>query len=257
MRRLGGSESLPGGGMRSFEFSPQAYARAAGFLYVIVIVGGVFAEIFVRQRLIVTGDPAATADNILSHARLFRFGFVAELVPLLCNVLLAVIFYELLKIVSRRAALLVVFFTLVGTAIEGATLIGHLAPLIILVSGHAPALGPVMQAQALAALELQSLGFAIALTFFGGYCITIGYLVFRSTFFPRIIGVLLAIEGLCYLANSFTDFLAPALAGRVFVFLLVAGIAEVVFCLWLLFRGLNAERWWEQANMASRMVARL
>lgn len=231
------------------DFSPQAYARLAGLLYLIVIVGGVFAEIFVRQRLMVTGDAAATAQNVMSHQELLRLGFVAELVPLLCNVVLALLFYELFKVVSRRLALLVVFFTLVGSAIEGVTLVSHLAPLLLLRQGPALGFDPaLLQAQAYLALQLQSIGFAIALTFFGCYCLVIGYLVFRSTFLPRIIGVLLTIEGLCYLANSFADFLAPAVAGRVFGFLLVSGVAEVVLCLWLLARGLNVARWQAKAS---------
>lgn len=234
------------------DFSPQAYARLAGFLYLIVIVGGVFAEIFVRQRLMVTGNAAATARNILSHPHLLRLGFVAELVPLLCNVVLALLFYELFKIVSRRVALLVVFFTLVGSAIEGVALIDHLAPLLLLEHGQALGIDPVLlQAQAYVALNLQSIGFAIALTFFGCYCLAIGYLIYRSTFLPRIIGILLAIEGLCYLANSFADFLAPGVAGRVFAFLLVSGVAEVALCLWLLTRGLNATKWQAKARPAT------
>ena len=152
-------------------------------------MGGVFAEIFVRQRLIVAGDAAATAQNILTHERLFRWGFAAELVPCLCNMPLAVIFYELFKVVNRRAAL----------------------------------------------------------TFFGGYCLTIGYLIFRSTFLPRVIGVLLAIEGVCYLTNSFVDFLAPGLASGALALLMVSGLAEVVLCLWLLLKGLNLAKWQEMA----------
>lgn len=234
--------------MHNSEFSPKAYARFAGLLYLVVILGGVF-EIIVVQRLVVTGDAATTVRNILAHAQLVRLGFVAELVPVLCNVLLALIFYELFKIVSKRVALLVVFFSLVGSAIEASTLIGHLAPLVLLSQGHATGIDPILlQTEAYAALKLQSLGLAVALTFFGGYCLAMAYLIYRSSFIPRIIGVLLAIEGLCYLANSFTDFLAPAIAGRVFVFLLVSGVAEAIFCLWLLFRGLNAAKWREKAN---------
>ena len=93
------------------ETSPHIKARIAGALYLIVIVAGIFAEIFVRGRLLVAGDAAATAHNIMAHELLYRLGFAAELIALVCNIPLAVIFYDLFKVVNRRLALLVVFFT--------------------------------------------------------------------------------------------------------------------------------------------------
>jgi hypothetical protein len=234
---------------RADEFSPQRYARIAGLLYLIVIAGGVFAELVVRQRLVVPNDAAATAHNILAHEQLFRWGFAAELIPGLCNMGLAVIFWELFKVVNRRAALLVVFCTLAGTAIESAALLHHFEPLILLQRGLALGVDPhLLQAQAYMALRMQSIGFAVALTYFGIYCLAIGYLIFRSGFLPRVIGVLLAFEGLCYLANSFVDFLAPGFAGPVFAVLMVSGLAEVVFCLWLLVKGVNVVKWRESAS---------
>ena len=230
---------------RGTDFSPQRSARLAGFLYLIVIVGGVFAEIFVRQRLIVWKDAAATANNILAHEQLFRWGFVAELVPCLCNMGLAVIFWELFRIVNRRVAMLVVFCTIAGSSVEAVALLYHFQPLIFLKTG-----GTQMQLQALMSLKLQSTGFAVALTFFGIYCIAIGSLIWSSGFLPKILGVLLAIEGVCYLLNSFTDFVAPEFASRVFSVLLVSGLAEVVFCLWMLIFGVNAAKWRERAILA-------
>jgi len=89
----------------------------------------------------------------------------------------------------------------------------------------------------------------IALAFFGGFCLIIGYLVFRSTFFPRVVGPLLAIEGTAYLINSFAHFVAPAVGDRVFPFLFISGIAEVSFCLCLLIVGVNVQRWNKQAGL--------
>ena len=86
---------------------------------------------------------------------------------------------------------------------------------------------------------------------FGGTMLARGYLIFRSSFLPRIIGVLLAIEGVCYLANSFADFLAPEIAATVLAFLMVSGLAEVFLCLWLLLMGVNDQRWKEQASAAA------
>src|SRR5687768_163236 len=99
-------------------FSPVAYARMAGVLYLIVILGGVYAGLVVRGGLVVANDPAATARNIAANEQVFRYGFVAQLIPLLCNMVLAVLFYELLKVVNRRVAMLVVLFSVVGSAVE-------------------------------------------------------------------------------------------------------------------------------------------
>lgn len=230
----------------SFEFSPQVYARTAGLLYLIIIIAGVFAEMSVRESLIVAKDAAATANNILEHELLFRFGFAAELVACLCNIPIVLIFYELFKVVNKRVILLVVFFSLVGTAIESVDLLNHFTPLIFLKGGHDLGADPgLMQVQAYLAFKQQSIGFAIALTYFGGYCISFGYLIFRSRFMPRFIGVLLTIQGVCYLANSFANFLAPRLAEITFPFLMVSAMAEISLCLWLLIKGINIPKWEE------------
>jgi Domain of unknown function (DUF4386) len=236
------------------EASPRLKARIAGFLYLIVIVGGVFAELFVRGRLIVHGDAAATAHNIVAHMLLFRLGFAAELFYCaFCNVPLAIIFYDLFKIVNRSAAVLVVFFSLMGTAIETVSLFGHFAPILLLggqsfLSAFTPG---QLQAWSYLSLQLFDYGFGMALVFFGFYCLSIGYLIFKSTFLPRVIGALLMVEGPCYLINSFASFLAPAFAARVFPFLMVSAVAEILLCLWLLVMGVNVERWNEQAAAAA------
>src|SRR5262245_34829729 len=95
--------------------SPRRNARIAGLLYLIVIVGGLFAELFVRGRLVVSGDAAATAHNIMAHESLYRSGFAVELFYLACNVPLSFLLYELFQVVNRKVALLALAFSLVGT----------------------------------------------------------------------------------------------------------------------------------------------
>jgi hypothetical protein len=106
-----------------------------------------------------------------------------------------------------------------------------------------------LQAQAYLSLKLFELGFAICLVFFGVFCLLLGYLIFRSGFLPRIIGVLLAFQGLCYLVNSFTDFLAPRYAAVVFSVLAVSAIGEISLCLWLLVMGVNVAKWNEKTRL--------
>jgi Domain of unknown function (DUF4386) len=235
---------------RTAQISPQVYARIAGLLYLIVIVAGIFAEIFVRGQLVVANDAAATAHNIVTHELQYRLGFAAELIALLCNIPLALIFYELFKMVNKRVTLLAVLFSLVGTAIESVDLLNHLAPLTLLGGGSYLSAIPAeqLQAQAYLSLKLFELGFAICLVFFGFFCLLLGYLIFRSGFLPRIIGVLLAFQGLCYVVNSFIDFLAPGYAAIVFSVLTISAVGEISLCLWLLVMGVNVPKWETQAS---------
>ncbi len=237
---------------RTTKTSPALLARMAGGFYLINILTGIFAIIFVRGALLVHGDAAATAANIVAHQMRFRLGFVAEIVTCLTCVPVAIIFYRLLKVVNKSLAMADVFLTLLGTAIEAVVLLNHFAPLLILQgSSYASAFTPQqLQAQAYLSLQLQDIGLSISLVFFGTSCIIDGYLIFRSTFLPRIIGVLLAIEGVGYLINSFTLFIAPDLQARIFPYFMATGIGEVSLCLWLIVMGVNETKWYERARAA-------
>jgi hypothetical protein len=114
----------------------------------------------------------------------------------------------------------------------------------------------LLRAQTYMALQLQSIGYAVALVFFGGTMLFRGYLIVRSSIVPRAIGVALMIEGVAYWANSFVDFVAPGFAGAVLQILMVTGLAEVALCLWLLVMGVNVRRWQELRALADRGVAR-
>ena len=234
---------------------PRLYARIAGALYLIVIVGGIFAEIFVRGRLVVHGDAAATAHNIQAHELLYRLGFVVEVFYCVCNVPLILILYNLFKVVNKNVALMMVFFAFVVDAIESVCLLAHFAPLLLLGAGHYLTAFTAEQLQAAAYLSVQLFehGFAICLVFFGFDCLTMAYLIVHSKFLPRLIGVLLAIEGLGYLINSFSLFIAPALQARIFPYFTPTAIAEVALCLWLLVMGVDVQRWNEQADAAGRL----
>jgi hypothetical protein len=215
---------------------------------------GFFAIGFVPAAIVVPGDAAATAHNILTHELLYRLGLVAHIIILPINIAVALIFYDLFKVVNRRLTLLVVFFTLVGTAVEGANLVNQFAPLILLEGGHSSSGLTAEQVQTLASmsLDLQAVSYDIQQVIYVGYLLAAGCLVFRSTFLPRILGALLAIGGLCYLTYSFADVLSPGFAARLVPYIQVpSGVAELSLCLWLLVVGVNAQRWEEQASAAA------
>lgn len=230
--------------------SPRVKARVAGLLYLIVIAGGIFAQVGVRDRLVVDGNAAATAHNIVTHELLYRLGFAAEVFYLLCGVPLKLLLYDLFRVVDRNRAVLMVLFAALGAAIQGVSLLAHYAPLVFL--GGKPYLRAFtpeqLQAASFVSLRMFDYGYMIALAFFGCFCLVLGSLIFRSTFFPRAVAALLAVEGALYLANSFAHFVAPAVGARVFPFLAVSGIAEISFCLCLLVVGVNVQRWVEQAG---------
>ena len=236
--------------------SPRQLARIAGALYLINIVLGAFATAIVPAIVVVSGDAAATAHNIQTHEQLYRLGLVAHLVVTVTNVPLALIFYELFKVVNRRLALLDAFFILVATAIEAAGLLNQFAPLVLLGSGSYANALPAAQLQALAYMPsaLSGVDYSIHTVFFGFDALCVAYLVLRSTFLPRTIGVLMAIDGLAYLVYSFANLLAPGFAAHLVPWIqLPALIGEGSLCLWLLLVGVDVERWKERASAAIRM----
>src|SRR5919199_726399 len=236
--------------------SPRQLARIAGALYLINILGGAFAIGFVPATLVVSGDAAATAHNIQAHELLYRLGLAAHVVVTVTNVPLAVIFYELFRVVNARLALLDAGFILVATAIEAAGLLNQSAPLALLGSGPYASALPAAELQALAymSVDLSGIGYSIHTVLFGFDIVCMAYLVLRSRFVPRAIGGLLAIDGLAYLFYSFANLLVPGFAAQLVPWIqMPALIGEGSLCLWLLVVGLDVEQWKERASAATRL----
>jgi hypothetical protein len=229
------------------ETSPRLKARIAGVFYLLEMLTGGFAILFVGGRLFVSGDAAATATNILAHLSLFQLGFAANLIQFACYIAVTGLFYDLLRPVNRGLSLLAAFFSLVGCTIGAVSCLFYFAPVVILGGAQYLNVFKVEQLQALALMFLKLYGqcFNISFVFFGFYCLLIGYLIFRSSFLPRILGAGMAFAGLGWLT-----FLSPALAHHLVPYILAAGIGEISLTLWLLVAGVNAQRWKEQASAA-------
>ena len=230
--------------------SPQVYARIGGVLYLIIIVIGFCSEFFVREKLVVSGDVTATANNIMASESLWRITIAGALILLVCSIALTLILYVLLRPVNKTLALLAVFFNIVEFPIEAASKLCLFAALFL--SGNADYLKAFephqLHALVQMSLKLHDYGFGIDLVFFGFACLVYGYLLFRSGYFPRPLGILMAIAGLSYLTNSFTLILAPAYAGTISLILVLALIGELSLCLWLMVKGVDEQRWKEQAS---------
>jgi hypothetical protein len=224
----------------------------AGVFYVLAGLTSVVGGTSIPGKLVAPGDPATTANAILAHKHLFELGFSLMLIAVASSVVLTVLFYDLFKPVNKTLSLTAAFFHLVGLAILSFASLLQLAPLIVLAGAHYLSVLKPDQLQALAYLffELSTEAANTFLAFFGFYCILIGYLIFRSTFLPRIIGLFMALAGLGYLT-----FLSPPLAAYLSPYNLApAALGEGSLMLWLLVVGLNARRWNEQAGRPSQFV---
>jgi hypothetical protein len=234
------------------ETSPQVQARIGGVLYLIIIFLGLFGEAFSRGKLIVAGDATATAHNILASELLWRLGIAGNLVHLVCAVVLSLIFYILLRPVSKDLALLATFFGLVSITLEAASKLVLIAALFPLGKAEYLKTFKPEQLDALAYLSIRShgYGFGISLIFFGCACLVLGYLIFRSGYLPRALGVGMQIAGVCYLVNSFALVLSPKLADLLFPTILIpAFLGEASLCVWLMVKGVNVEKWKRQAGV--------
>jgi hypothetical protein len=234
--------------------SPRAAARVAGACYLVTIVAGVIAQGVLSEQLIVSGDAAATATNILHHASRFRIGFALYLVEMAAQIAMTVLLYELLKPVSKPVSLLSAVFGLVGCAIKIVSRLFYYAPLLVL--NGSPYLNSFKREQldtlALLFLRVNDQGAAIALAFFGFGTLLKGYLVLRSTFLPRFLGVLAIVGGLGWLT-----FLWPPLGGRLFPYVAAVGLVGSLATIgWLLAVGVNDERWRAQASAAQQSIWR-
>ncbi len=216
--------------------APRLTARIAGLFYLLTFLTGAVSS-YVSGRIVVSGNAGVTASNILAHQSLFRLGFAADVGAAACYVVVTALFYDLFKPVNRIVSLLAAFFGLVGCAIQGFVCLFHLVPLVILRGGPYSSgfSAGELRTLALMLFDFYGEGFNICFVFFGVYCVLIGYLIFRSTFLPRLLGALMAIGGLGWLT-----FLYPPLADSLWPYSAVPGIlGEGALTLWLLIFGVR------------------
>lgn len=230
--------------MRSIEAVPRTYARVGGLIYLAIIFLGLFGEAMVRESVVVSGNAEATLRNLMESQIQWRLSIVGDLVMHILDVPLIVIMYYLLKPVDRLLALVATVANVVQTAVLAANKLTLVVPLLLLQKpGDIPA-STWEATLSFLAIRLHGYGFGIGLLFFGVACLVRGYLVFRSTYFPRTLGVLLALAGLAYLVNSVALLLAPAVAATLFPAILApALVGEGAFCLWLLVKGVDQSAW--------------
>jgi hypothetical protein len=227
--------------------SVQVYARIAGVLFLLSFVAGGFGEAYVPSRLIVSADATATAQNIKALDSLFRMGFAGYLVEAVCDIALTLIFYLLLRPVRKDLALLAAFFGLVGTAVYGVAELLYFSPSHILGgAGYLKTFSPdQLNTLALLSLKLFVYGGGIFLVFYGVAWVLRGYLIFRSGYLPKFLGVLMTLGGLAFVARNFALVLAPAYASGSLLLLMLPGALSLA--VWLLVKGVDVAKWEERA----------
>src|SRR5713101_307798 len=227
----------------------QRYARIAGVLFLLSMVAGGFGEAYVPSKLIVSADAAATAANIRNFDFLYRLGFAAFLIESLCDITLVLILYALLKPVSKELSLLAAFFGLIGTALFAFAELFYFAPPLIFGRAYLNTFTPY-QLNSLALLSLKFYVYAgmIFTAYYGMSWIVRAYLIFRSGYLPKLLGVLMAIGGIGFVVRNFLLVLAPAYASDVLLMLMFPG--GLTMTVWLLVKGVNVQKWNARVNAA-------
>jgi hypothetical protein len=217
----------------------QSYARIGGILALVSMVAGGFGEAYVPSVLVVLSDAAATARNLAASDGLFRAGFAGD-------VTITLVLYALLRPVHRDLALLSVFFRLIGTAGFAVSELFYFAASPIAGGGFLQSFSQdQVNTLALLWLRMSRYGGGLFMMFYGAGTLLVGYLLFRSRYFPRFLGVLMAISGLGFMVRTFMGVLAP---GYSTAFLLYpVGLAGLALTLWLLLRGVDLPAWHEHA----------
>jgi len=226
--------------------SVQTYAKLAGVLALLSFVAGGFGEAYVPMKLVVVSDAARTVENLKSSDVMFRLGFAGYLVEATCDVALALIFYVLLKPVHRYLSLLAAFFGLIGTATFAAAELFYLAPRLILKGGdYLKSFSPdQLNTLVLLSLKLFGLGAAIFTIFYGTAWVLRGYLIFQSTYLPKILGVLMTVAGLGFIVSNFAVVLAPSYGSGWLLLLMMPGFLALT--VWLLVKGVDLRKWEEK-----------
>ena len=235
------------------DMSPRTKGRFVGAIYLLYVIAGVYAQAFISERLVVFSDAARTASNILANQSLYKLGLTVYLLEMAGQIATVVLFYQLLKPVSRTGAMLAAAFELTGCGIKIFSRLFYFVP-VILLSGGASSLSAFSKEQldsiSLLLLRINDNGAAIALAFFGFSTVLQGWLVYKSGFLPRWLGVIAIIGGFGWLT-----FLSPPLGMRVFMYVAVYALLGLLAMIgWLLTIGVDDQRWRERAAEAEASI---
>lgn len=228
--------------------SPKRMARVAGVFYLITIVAAIIAQGLIAERLVNTTDASVTAANIVAYADLFRFGHTMYMIEMVSQTVMTMLFYELLKPVSRTGSLIAAVIGVVGCGIKALSRLFYIAPALVLEGTHYLNTFSAEQLHSIALLfyNVNEMGAAIAVVFFGFSTLITGWLIIRSTYLPRVLGWFAVAGGVGWLA-----FLWPPLGYRLNLYIAAVGLlGSLATIVWMIVFGVNEERWTEQVRVA-------
>jgi len=234
--------------------SPKTKARLGGALFLATIVGGVVAQGVIGDQLVVTGDAAATARNIVANQTLIRVAYAIFMIEMACQTATTAVMYDLLMPVDRSLARAMAVFGFVGSGIKAMARLFFYAPLFVLGGASYLSAFDAKQLEAFAYLliRINAQGTQVALVFFGVSTLMLGYLMYRASFLPRVLGVLSVVGGAGWLT-----FVYPPLGNRLFLpIALYALLVCAVTIGWLLIRGVDEKKWYEMAAASSTSIWR-
>jgi hypothetical protein len=219
-------------------------ARMAGFLYLMYMLITIPADALARSPLIVFGDAAATARNIMASEWQFRIGIVGDLVSAVFFLLAAWALYALLKPVNKDMALLFLLLNLGGVAVYSINLLNQFAAVLLLSGADYLKVFQVDQLQSLAMffLDLHHNGYWVAQIFFGAWLFPLGYLVYKSGFLPKILGIIMMIHFVGWTMTSILFFLFPGFGAILYLTGPLGFISEFSLTLWLLIMGVKEQK---------------
>jgi hypothetical protein len=217
-------------------------ARLAGVLYLVITICAPFSMIYVPSILIVQGDAATTANNIMASVELYRAGIAVDSVVFLTEIVLTILLYVLLKPVSNTLSMVAASFRLAMTIVQGINLLNHFFVLMLLSGDNYLSAFQPDQLHALIMLFLNAHEYAALIwgLFFGFHLFMLGYLVYKSGYLSRIVGVLLVVASLCYLTQGFGNILLPKYK-EIFAMISFLAFVELAFPLWLLIKGVKEQ----------------
>lgn len=236
--------------------SIKKVARITGILFLVMILIGPFSMMYVPSQLVMPDDATATAGNILASEPLFKLGIIGHLIILLADMGVALLLYVILKPVNRTIALFAAALRLIMVGMRGINLINYFIVLELLHGSQFMGVFGMNQLHALVMTFLNAFNYGLDLdmVFFSFHLLMIGYLIFRSGFFPNILSVLLIIAFFGYLSINASSLFFPGYENTITnIFTIPNAISELALMLWLLIKGVDVEKW-EQCVLESKQV---
>ena len=229
-------------------YSKKKNARIAGLLYLLIAISGGFSIGYLPTIILASGDASTTAQNIINNQGLFQLGFVADIIVFLLEIVLTVMLYRLFKPINQFLSMIAAYSRLAMSVVMGLNLLNYIIPMLLLSGSDYLNVFETNQLQSLALLFLNVHQYVVYIwgLFFAVHLLFLGYLLFKSNFFPKIIGILMMLGSLGYFGESLKELTFSdneIISLLITLFLIISVVGELSFTFWLLIKGLNVEEW--------------